>query len=147
MVITSDGSYRGAKTIDLKVIVDEALENCPCVETVLVAKRINSEIKMKEGRDQWLQPLLDNASIDCEAEINGCGRSLYLFYILLVLQECQKEWCIQLLVIWYIQHIRLKMHFNIKKMTSTGVPLILVGLLDILILCMVRCKRSNYFNV
>jgi acetyl-CoA synthetase len=29
--------------------------NCPCVENVLVAKRINSTIKMKE--DQWLQPL------------------------------------------------------------------------------------------
>ena len=26
MVITADGSYRGAKTIDLKGIVDEALE-------------------------------------------------------------------------------------------------------------------------
>ena len=45
MVITSDGSYRGAKTIDLKGNVDDALENCPCVETVLVAKRINSDIK------------------------------------------------------------------------------------------------------
>ena len=32
MVITSDGSYRGAKTIDLKGIVDEALEDCPGVE-------------------------------------------------------------------------------------------------------------------
>jgi len=32
MVITSDGGYRGNKTIDLKGIVDEALEKCPCVE-------------------------------------------------------------------------------------------------------------------
>ena len=44
MVITSDGSFRGNKTIDLKGIVDEALENCAGVETVLVAKRINSDI-------------------------------------------------------------------------------------------------------
>ena len=28
MVITSDGSFRGAKTIDLKGIVDEALASC-----------------------------------------------------------------------------------------------------------------------
>ncbi len=61
MVITSDGSYRGGKEIDLKGIVDEALENCPGVKTVLVAKRIHSEIRMKEGRDKWLQPLLDEA--------------------------------------------------------------------------------------
>ena len=80
MVITSDGSYRGAKTIDLKGIVDEALENCPCVKTVLVAKRIHSEITMKEGRDQWLQPLLDNASIDCEAEIMDAEDPLFILY-------------------------------------------------------------------
>ena len=59
MVITSDGSYRGSKTIDLKGIVDEGVEDCACVETVLVAKRINTEINMKDGRDKWLQPLLD----------------------------------------------------------------------------------------
>ena len=35
--------YRGTKSIDLKGIVDEALESCPGVKTVLVAKRINSE--------------------------------------------------------------------------------------------------------
>jgi len=80
MVITSDGSYRGAKTIDLKGIVDEALENCPCVKTVLVAKRIHSEIKMKEGRDQWLQPLLDKASILCEAEIMDAEDPLFILY-------------------------------------------------------------------
>ena len=42
MVITSDGSYRGNKIIDLKGIVDEALNSCPCVERVLVKQRINS---------------------------------------------------------------------------------------------------------
>lgn len=50
MVITSDGSYRGNKAIDLKGIVDEALEKCPSVETVLVVKRTNTEVNMKEGR-------------------------------------------------------------------------------------------------
>ncbi|OYQ40708.1 acetyl-coenzyme A synthetase, partial [Flavobacterium cyanobacteriorum] len=32
MVITSDGGYRGNKTIDLKGIIDEALEKCDTVE-------------------------------------------------------------------------------------------------------------------
>jgi acetyl-CoA synthetase len=80
MVITSDGSYRGAKTIDLKGIVDEALEHCPGVSTVLVAKRIHSEIYMKEGRDQWLQPLLDTASNVCEAEIMDAEDPLFILY-------------------------------------------------------------------
>ena len=80
IVITSDGSYRGNKTIDLKEIVDEALNDCPGVNSVLVAKRINSEVTMKEGRDKWLQPLLDNASIECEPEIMDAEDPLFILY-------------------------------------------------------------------
>ena len=80
MVITSDGSYRGAKTIDLKGIVDDALESCDCVTTVLVAKRIQSEIFMKEGRDHWLQPLLDNAYKDFTAEVMNAEDPLFILY-------------------------------------------------------------------
>ncbi|WP_292949100.1 acetate--CoA ligase [Olleya sp. UBA1516] len=80
MVITSDGSYRGAKTIDLKGIVDEALQDCPGVNTVLVAKRINSDINMQQGRDQWLQPLLDEAYHDCVPEIMDAEDPLFILY-------------------------------------------------------------------
>lgn len=80
MVITSDGGYRGNKTIDLKGIVDEALTTCPSVEKVLVAKRIHSEIDMKEGRDQWLQPLLDQAIDNNVAEIMDAEDPLFILY-------------------------------------------------------------------
>jgi len=80
LVITSDGSYRGSKTIDLKGIVDEGVEDCTCVETVLVAKRINTKINMKEGRDKWLQPLLDEASNECEPEIMDAEDPLFILY-------------------------------------------------------------------
>jgi acetyl-CoA synthetase len=80
MVITSDGSYRGDKTIDLKGIVDEALESCPGVENVLVAKRINSEITLKPNRDKWLQPLLDEASNQCAPAIMDAEDPLFILY-------------------------------------------------------------------
>ncbi|UPS90765.1 MULTISPECIES: acetate--CoA ligase [unclassified Bizionia] len=80
LVITADGSYRGAKTIDLKGIVDEALENCDGVKSVLVVKRIHSEISMKAGRDFWLQPLLDNASKAGQAEIMKAEDPLFILY-------------------------------------------------------------------
>lgn len=80
IVITSDGSYRGAKTIDLKGIVDEALTDCPGVKNVLVAKRINSDINLVEGRDQWLQPLLDQASAECDPEIMDAEDPLFILY-------------------------------------------------------------------
>jgi acetyl-CoA synthetase len=80
MVVTSDGSYRGKKTIDLKGIVDEALEACPGVANVLVVKRISSEISMKKGRDQWLAPLLSAASKECAPEIMDAEDPLFILY-------------------------------------------------------------------
>jgi len=80
LVVTSDGSYRGAKSIDLKGIIDEALEKCPGVKSVLVAKRVNSDIKMKAGRDKWLQPLLDEASPVCKAEVMDAEDPLFILY-------------------------------------------------------------------
>ncbi|RVT72740.1 acetate--CoA ligase [Flavobacterium sufflavum] len=80
MVITSDGGFRGNKTIELKEIVDEALLNCPSVSTVLVAKRTNTAVNMKEGRDIWLQPLLDEASDNSVAEIMDAEDPLFILY-------------------------------------------------------------------
>jgi len=80
MVITSDGSFRGNKTIDLKGIVDEALESCEGVTNVLVAQRIHSEISMKKGRDHWLQPLLDAAYKDCVPEVMEAEDPLFILY-------------------------------------------------------------------
>ena len=80
MVITSDGSYRGAKTIDLKNIVDDALKSCDEVESVLVVKRISSEILMVEDRDFWLQTLLDNASSECAPKVMDAEDPLFILY-------------------------------------------------------------------
>ena len=80
MVITSDGGYRGNKTIDLKGIVDEALDSCPSVSKVLVVKRTKTEVAMKEGRDEWLQPLLDAALDNSVAEIMDAEDPLFILY-------------------------------------------------------------------
>ena len=80
MVITSDGSFRGAKTIDLKGIVDAALKQCPGVETTLVVQRTGGEVHMEEGRDLWLAPLLKEASPTCEVEIMDAEDPLFILY-------------------------------------------------------------------
>ncbi|MER3373788.1 MAG: acetate--CoA ligase [Allomuricauda sp.] len=80
MVITSDGSFRGNKTIDLKGIVDEALKQCPGIESVLVAKRTGEKIDMMDGRDHWLAPLLDKAYSDCVPEIMEAEDPLFILY-------------------------------------------------------------------
>lgn len=80
LVLTSDGSYRGNKSIDLKGIVDVALEECPGVSTVLVTKRTGAKITMTDGRDHWLEPLLYKAYADCVAEIMEAEDPLFILY-------------------------------------------------------------------
>lgn len=80
MVITSDGGFRGNKTIQLKNIVDEALKNCPSVEKVLIAKRTNEAVSIQEGRDLWLQPLLEEAADTHVAEIMDSEDPLFILY-------------------------------------------------------------------
>ena len=80
MVITADGGYRGTKTIDLKSIIDEALEKAPCVEKVLVVKRTHCNVVLKEGRDMYLQPLLDAAIANNVAEMMDAEDPLFILY-------------------------------------------------------------------
>ena len=80
IVVTSDGGYRGNKTIDLKGIVDEALTKVSCVERVFVVQRTGESIQMESGRDFWLQPLLDAASEHCTPEIMDSEDPLFILY-------------------------------------------------------------------
>lgn len=51
--ITSDGSFRGNKTIPLKDIMDEAIEGNDSIKKVVVLKRTGQDIQMKSDRDIW----------------------------------------------------------------------------------------------
>jgi hypothetical protein len=55
---------------------------------------------MKEGRDIWLQPLLDGASDNSVAEIMDSEDPIHSIYP--VRQENRKEWFTPPLVIWFI---------------------------------------------
>jgi acetyl-CoA synthetase len=60
MVITADGGYRGGKPVALKKNVDEALNHCPMVKTVLVYNRCGTDVNMTEGRDLWWHEAVDD---------------------------------------------------------------------------------------
>lgn len=80
LVITSDGGYRGSKSIPLKAIVDEALESCPSVKNVVVYKRTGEDINWKEGRDIWWNDLIDGVSTENKAESMESEETLYILY-------------------------------------------------------------------
>lgn len=80
LVLTADGSYRGDKTINLKNIVDEALESCPSVERVLVKKRTGSKITMKADRDVWWDDAIKDMPDVCAAEEMDAEDMLFILY-------------------------------------------------------------------
>ena len=79
-VITADQGLRGSKKIPLKDNVDEALNSCPNVHTVLVYERTGANINWKEGRDLHYQENVQKASIDCEPEIMDAEDPLFILY-------------------------------------------------------------------
>lgn len=80
VVLTSDGSSRGEKKIDLKPIVDEALQKCPGVEKTIVLKYTNSKVSMQAGRDVWWHDEIKNAKPTCEPEIMDAEDLLFILY-------------------------------------------------------------------
>ena len=80
VVITSDGSFRGNKILNLKEIVDEALKDCPQVCSVLVAERTKSKIELKHGRDKLLNDLLKNSNDSCPIEVMDSEDPLFILY-------------------------------------------------------------------
>ena len=79
MVLTSDGSFRGNKTIDLKSIVNEALTDCDCVESVIVLNRINSGITLNKN-EKWWHDELNKVNDNCPAEIVDSEDPLFILY-------------------------------------------------------------------
>ncbi|NQW28044.1 MAG: AMP-binding protein, partial [Flammeovirgaceae bacterium] len=80
MVLTSDGNFRGNKAIPVKAVVDDAIENCPFVESVFVLKRTNVNVTMKSGRDVWWHDAVNKASLHHSAEIMDAEDMLFILY-------------------------------------------------------------------
>ena len=47
-----------AKNIEVKAVVDRAIEKTKTIEKVIVCKRTKAEVNMKSGRDFWWHELL-----------------------------------------------------------------------------------------
>ena len=80
VVITQDGSYRRGGEVRLKATVDEAMERCPNVRSVIVYRRTGSEVVMRAGRDHWWQEEMAKVSDVCPAEALDAEHPLYILY-------------------------------------------------------------------
>lgn len=75
-----DGSFRRGKPVEMKFIADEAAEQIPTLKHVIVLKRTNQEIKMKDGRDIWWDELINKQSDESETEKTNAEAPLMIIY-------------------------------------------------------------------
>ncbi|MDH5670822.1 MAG: acetate--CoA ligase [Myxococcales bacterium] len=79
-VITQDGAYRRGSVVALKAQVDAAVEQCPSIEHVIVLRRTQNEIEMREGRDHDWHELVANSSSTHQAPALDAEHPLFILY-------------------------------------------------------------------
>jgi len=80
VVFTANEGLRGGKAIPLKRITDRAIEGMSMVETVLVARRTDTEVEMTAGRDYWLDEECRRQRSTCTTEWMGSEDPLFILY-------------------------------------------------------------------
>ena len=80
IIITSDGSFRGDKTINLKSIVDKAIERCKSLQKVLLVKRTNIDVNIIPKRDILFDEIKSKVSDECNPEIMDSEDPLFILY-------------------------------------------------------------------
>ena len=82
LVICADATWRRGNVLDLKTVVDEAVEQCPTIENVLVYERGGDCMSAAgmSGRDIAWCDLIDKQSDCCEPESMDAEDVLFILY-------------------------------------------------------------------
>jgi acetyl-CoA synthetase len=80
LVVTVDGYRHGGKAIDHKAKTDQALKDCPAVQTVLVVKHRGEEIPWNSPRDVWYHEAAAGSAPECPIEEMDAEDPLFILY-------------------------------------------------------------------
>ncbi len=79
-LITADAAARKGKTTPMKANVDEVMGDLETLERIVVVRSKGEACEMKEGRDFFLDELMERAEAECPAEPMDAEDPLYVLY-------------------------------------------------------------------
>ena len=81
VIITSDGQYRGGKTLPLKNAVDEAIAmgDCESIQKIIVLKKTGQEVAWNSN-DIWWDDLIAGQAQECTPVMVNAEHPLFLLY-------------------------------------------------------------------
>jgi acetyl-CoA synthetase len=80
IVLTSDGNFRGSKSIPVKEVVDEAIESTTTIEKVIVLERTKTPVTMIASRDIWWHDAIAGMPMEHVAETMDSEDMLFILY-------------------------------------------------------------------
>jgi acetyl-CoA synthetase len=82
VIVSCDGTFRGAKAVPQKDNADKALTECPNVRTHIVVKRVGDQIKCKwnDKIDKWWHDEMSKVDAKCEPEHMDANDPLFILY-------------------------------------------------------------------
>ncbi len=80
VLITADGAWRRGTVVALKDIADDAIADTPSIEHVLVLRRAENDVTMRNGRDLWWHDAVVRQSTVCAPEEMDSEDLLYILY-------------------------------------------------------------------
>jgi acetyl-CoA synthetase len=80
ILITADGGYRRGSLLPLKHDADYAIRDCSSINNVIIVKRGDFPLRIKEGRDHWWHRLMQDASPYCAPEEMDSEDTLFILY-------------------------------------------------------------------